>query len=338
MTALQQYQRLESPGLWRSAPEAQRREVIVAFGDATLVISDHRSARALAHWSLPALIRLNPGATPALFTPGAEAAEELELDDAAMIAAIDTVQAALVRRRPRPGRLRGRIGLALAVLAAGLGVFWLPGALISRAAAVAPPAKRAEIGRAVLDDLAKLTGAPCTGPGSAAVLQKLAAGLLGGGEIVLAPHAPAGALRLPGRIVVLGMPLVQGYDTPEVAAGHILAAHLGADLQDPLRALLGWAGIGAAFRLVTTGALPAETLAGYGEQLLRSPPPPPGAAVLLASFARAGIAAAPYAGSHDPPLADAAALIKGDPFRGDAPRTPLLTDGEWVTLQGACQQ
>ena len=61
MTALKKYQKLESPGLWRDAPEAQRREVVVAFGEASLVLSDPRTGSALSHWSLAAVHRLNPG-------------------------------------------------------------------------------------------------------------------------------------------------------------------------------------------------------------------------------------------------------------------------------------
>ena len=49
MTALTEFQRLECTGLWREAPEAQKREVIVSFGDATLVLSEARSQRALTH-------------------------------------------------------------------------------------------------------------------------------------------------------------------------------------------------------------------------------------------------------------------------------------------------
>ena len=41
MTALKQYQRLESVGVWRPDPEAQRRNVTVSFGDASLAISDN---------------------------------------------------------------------------------------------------------------------------------------------------------------------------------------------------------------------------------------------------------------------------------------------------------
>ncbi|MCB2149812.1 MAG: hypothetical protein KDE06_00400, partial [Rhodobacteraceae bacterium] len=100
MTALPEYQRLESTGLWRASPDGQRREVLVVFGDATLVISDTRTAAALAHWSLPAVIRLNPGKRPALFAPGAEAGEELEIEDATMIAAIGKVHRLIEARRP----------------------------------------------------------------------------------------------------------------------------------------------------------------------------------------------------------------------------------------------
>ena len=76
MTALREYQRLECPGLWREMPEAQRRDVIVTFGDATIVLRESPSERALTHWSLPAVVRLNPGRMPALFAPGPGAAEE----------------------------------------------------------------------------------------------------------------------------------------------------------------------------------------------------------------------------------------------------------------------
>jgi len=70
MTALKKYERLESPGLWRDTPGGQRREVIVAFREATLVLSDPRTDSPLSHWSLPAVERLNTGALPALYGPG----------------------------------------------------------------------------------------------------------------------------------------------------------------------------------------------------------------------------------------------------------------------------
>src|SRR5690606_10694329 len=90
MTALTKYQKLECTGLWRDAPDAQRREVVVNFGEASLTMSDPRSELALSHWSLPAVERMNPGEMPALYAPGPEADETLELDDPDMIAALET--------------------------------------------------------------------------------------------------------------------------------------------------------------------------------------------------------------------------------------------------------
>ena len=83
MTALEKYVRLESTGLWRPAPGAQRIEVTVSFGDATLVFYD-AAGRPLSHWSLPAVVRLDTGGGPALYAPDSEASETLEIEDELM--------------------------------------------------------------------------------------------------------------------------------------------------------------------------------------------------------------------------------------------------------------
>ena len=125
MTALSQYQRLECPGVWTPEPGARRINVIVSFGNSSLVISDGNN-RALSHWSLAATERVNPDESPAFYSPTAEASELLEIDDDTMIEAIETVRRAVNRTRPVRGRLRvlGLVGSAAAGLA--LGVFWLP--------------------------------------------------------------------------------------------------------------------------------------------------------------------------------------------------------------------
>ena len=103
MTALDRYVRLESDALWRAAPDAQRRDVLIAFGDATLVISD-QAGRPLAHWSLPALIRQNPDKNPAVYVPDEDGSELLEISDATMIDAIEEVRKALAKAQPHPGK------------------------------------------------------------------------------------------------------------------------------------------------------------------------------------------------------------------------------------------
>ncbi|RMD48100.1 MAG: hypothetical protein D6832_04585, partial [Alphaproteobacteria bacterium] len=113
MTALPEYERLESVGLWRPAPGEQRREVYVSFGDESLILRD-RAETPLAHWSLAAVERRNPGAMPAVFSPGPDSGETLEIEDELMAGAIAKVQRLIRRRRTAPTRRR------LAALALGL--------------------------------------------------------------------------------------------------------------------------------------------------------------------------------------------------------------------------
>lgn len=338
MTALREYQRLESPGLWREAPESQRREVIVAFGDATLVLSDSRSARALAHWSLPAVVRLNPGGMPALYAPGPEAGETLEIEDETMVSALEKVHVLIEARRPHPGRLRSwLLGGALAAVLA-LGLFWMPDALVTHTASVVPFAKRQEIGRMVLADVARLAGSPCAAPQGARALERLRARLMGGnpGQIVVLRAGLAGAAHVPGQIVLLGRPLIEEHDTAEVAAGHVLAELQRAEASDPLLRLLHWAGFVPTFRLLTTGDLPPDAVAGYAETLLTADPAPAAPEALIARFAAAGVRSGPYAYALDPSGETVLALIEADPFAATPPPAPALSDGDWVALQGIC--
>ncbi|MBZ4022724.1 hypothetical protein CKO11_09665 [Rhodobacter sp. TJ_12] len=340
MTALPQYERLEAPGLWRETPQAQRREVIVSFGDTSLVIADDRSATALTHWSLAALVRRNPGGRPAVFAPSEEPGEDLEIDDETMVEAIEKVQAALEARRPHPGRLR-RIGWISAVAALAVGtVIWLPGALIDQAARVVPMAKRADIGRMMLADLERSTGVACHSTEGDKALEILAERLDGVAEIAVLPRALTGARILAGGVVALGQDTLIGPDTPEVAAGAILTAQFAQAGEMPVHALLDWAGAGAAFSLLTTGDLPARQIAGYGAALLATPVAPPTKQAkmdqLLAAFKAAGVASSPYAYALDPTGETVLGLIEADPFRGAPAPQPVLADAEWLALKDIC--
>ena len=137
--------------------------MFVTLGDATLVIRDSADV-AQAHWSLPAVTRLNPGERPALYTPDVEVEEMLEIDDETMIDAIKTVQRAVGRSRPKPGRLRRSVLLVTLASVIGLGAFWLPKALVQHTAEILPAATRADIGLRLLVALEPLTGRPCTTP------------------------------------------------------------------------------------------------------------------------------------------------------------------------------
>lgn len=337
MTALKKYQRLESPGLWRETPASQRREVVVAFRDATLVMSDPRTEQPLSHWSLPAIQRANPGEMPAIFVPAPGDDESLEIDDATMIAAIEQVRAAVNRGKPRPGRLRGSLlgSALLAVLVVGL--FVLPDALVRHTASVLPAPARLALGTAALADVARLTGTPCSTPLGARSLGLLSERLFGqGGPALLVLRdgltAPA---RLPGPFVLLPRATIETARSPEAVAGYILADGQRAALEDPILPLLRHAGNFATLRLLATGSMTDGALDGYGEALLRATPAPVADEPLLAAFRTADVASTDYAFALDPTGESTLTLVEADPFRGTSPR-PLLAEADWIALQAIC--
>ena len=325
-------------GLWRPEAEAQRREVAVSFGEASLVISDGKSGTALTHWSLPAVQRLNPGALPALYAPAADGAETLEIEDATMIAALEQVSTAIARQRARPGRLRLALRVAMAALVAGLGLFWLPQAMVRHTATVIPPSKRAEIGRLVLAEMVPRTGTPCNQPEGIAALSALRDRVLGkgNGELVVLPDGIDATSRLPGQVILLSQSLIEAQDNPDIVAGFIIAEALRAKLADPMVHLLQSVGLRATFTLLTTGDLPVGALTGYGAELLADGRRTVEDSALLDQFQALGIPSTPYALAIDPTGATTKALIDGDPFAKTPASLPVLADGDWVTLQGIC--
>lgn len=337
MTALTQYQRLESSGLWRSAGSAQRREVVVAFGDATLVIADS-AGRALTHWSLPALIRLNPGEIPARFSPDEDGTETLEIEDELMIGAIEKIRVSIERRRPRPGRLRNWIIGAVILAMAGLGVFWVPDALIRQTLRAVPQAKRIEIGATLLGHIQRLTGPACRSAVGLAALDRLSARVLGPDrryQIVVVPDGLPQALALPGGIFILERSQILDADDPAVTAGYLLAAVARLGGSDPLQDILTQSGLTATMRLLATGDLPEAALQTHAADMLSVSAERPDDEALLAAFAAAEIPSGPYAWALDVTGESTLGLIEADPMAGRQ-GAPILSDRDWVALQGIC--
>lgn len=340
MTALTKYQRLECTGLWRLTPSAQLREVVVGLRETTLVFADPRTEMALSHWSLPSVERVNPGESPAIFTPGRTdeggPSETIELEDPDMIAALEVVHTTLIRRRPRPGRLRGgAVALGAGVAALGL-LIWLPGAMISHTASVLPTATRVQIGKMALADAQRLTGSPCAEPlGSRAangLAQRLAG--FGVGEIDVVRDGAQEVTVLPGGIVLLANSLLTASEDPEPVIGRILAAVVAAAASDPAVPLLHHAGLIATTRLLTSGVLPEGSVDGYAEAAL-STTATPATEPLLEAFKTLGLASTPYAKAVDPSGETSLPLIEGDPFQGRSP-SPVISDNDWISLQGIC--
>ena len=335
MVALTKYARLEGAALWRAHPDDQRREVIVSIGDATLVISDMQD-RAITHWSLAAVVRANPGKRPAIFHPDGDAGETLEFaeDEAHMIDSIEKLRRAIDRSRPKPGRLRWAGVLVSVGLVAALAFLWLPGALVSHTMKVVPQVKRAEIGAALSDRLQRMTGPACTAPAGFAALRKLRA-RLGTGPLQVVPDAIDSSLALPGGTILLDRALVEDFEEPDVVAGYVLAAEVGARADDPLRQMLERVGTLANFQLLTTGEFRSDTLDRYAQVLLTDARPPAPTDALLQAFEARDIRSTAYAYARDVTGETVLPLIEGDPMAGREP-VMVLSDADWLRLQNIC--
>lgn len=336
MTALNAYAKLEAPGLWRAAAEAQRRNVVVSLGEASLTIFD-QSDTALTHWSLAAVERLNPKEMPAVYAPGIGTDEALEIGDETMVGAIEKVRNVVARRKPHHGRLRLAImGGALALVLA-LGVFWLPDALIRHTVSVVPPVARAAIGAQVLTGVVELTGPNCVANGSERALETLALRVFDTDNLTLVvlPNGVATTAHLPGRKILMGRALVEDYETAEPAAGFLLAEVARIRAEDPLLAILRRAGPLAAFRLLTTGRLPDAVYKAEVTALLKARPKPVSADVVLPLFRGAEVSSRPYAMALDVSGESVLSLVEGDPFPSGTP-VPVLSDGDWLRLQAIC--
>ncbi len=90
MTAIDKYIRLEALGNWKETPDADPREVVLSFGDATLLLSD-MSENLLAHWALAGMQRVSYRDGVALYTLDSQGYETLEVTDKDMIEAIAKV-------------------------------------------------------------------------------------------------------------------------------------------------------------------------------------------------------------------------------------------------------
>lgn len=336
MTALRKYQRLECGGLWRETPQDQRREVLVRFGEATLVLSDPKSGTAISHWSLPAIERVNKGEEPPVFAPGPEASESLELTDPDMIAALGAVRHAVQAATAKPGRLRGVLLAGAATAVVLVGILWLPGALVRHTASVVPLAQRADIGQRALDDLTRVTGAACKNQLGLQALAALSERVFGPVDTPILYVLPEGVeqpLHLPGDVIILPRRLIEQANGPEAAAGAALVERLRSRTRDPIVPLLEYTGLRATVQLLTTAELPDSALAGYGEALLRSAPAAMPQTSVLSAFEAAQVPATPYALAVTPDTNGD--LATNDPYRGLAP-SPLISDESWIALQGIC--
>ncbi len=252
MTALDRYIRLEATGQWRERQDAPGREVLVSFGNATLIISDFDEAP-LTHWALAAVTHVAEG-PPALYAPGGDGTETLEISDPQMIEAIAEVARAARAAAPIPPHRRGWLARRWPVIVALALVFVLaatqgPDLLRQRALALISPTQAELISTRLLDRLP----ARCnTLQGDAAIARFTAPLGLDRPAQALAWEFPP-ATRLPdGTILVAGLYLA-GEPEAARAYGSIVAA-----ASAPSPALNGWIAdlpLGDLLRFLMTGTL-----------------------------------------------------------------------------------
>ena len=337
MTALTQYDRIEASALWRESAQDQRREVILSLGDATLIITD-RQERPLAHWSLAAVRRQNPGALPAIFSPDGDSDEIIELDasEQFMIDAIDKICAVIERRRPKPGRLRtvSFVGVLSAVFLILL--LWMPFAVRDYTLRVLPAVTRAEIGVQIAKLMTPYTGAQCFSPIANPAQMVLQSRILDPSETIrVMPQGVQNVAALPGGIFLIDRRLVEDFEDPDVVAGFLLAEKTRVSTIDPMQDVLSSAGILATFRLLTTGEIDDDALADYARERLSQAPDAPEADAVINAFLQRNISLLPYAEALDITGETTLHLIEADALRTETPR-PSLSDTAWVSLQGIC--
>lgn len=338
MTALSEYERLESTGLWRETPDAQRREVIVSFGNDTVVLSDQND-NALTHWALSAIKRLNPDKTTATYSPDSDATETLEIVDEIMIGALEKTLLKIKRQQPRPGRLRWLLLTGFAAAIAALAIFWLPDALVRQTISVVPEAKRLEIGRVLLSNIRRISGQACSSEAGNHALKSLGKRITQDrdAKLLILPAGVTKSSHLPGGYILLNRSLVEDFEEPDVVAAYVLGEHIRANNLDPLDPMLRAIGLRRTFTFLTTGEVSTDALKTYAEQLLTSPSAQIDTEQYLAGFKAANLRSSPYAYAEDQTGETTIDLIEADPFANAAPPA-LMTDGEWISLQRICEE
>ncbi|MBT8459442.1 MAG: hypothetical protein KJN60_07240 [Boseongicola sp.] len=335
MTVLAKYQRLESEGIWRADEDAQRRDIIVSIGEATLTLTDLNEV-ALTHWSLPAIRRQNPGTRPAIYAPGDDTTETLEIADDEMVDAVEKVLRAVRKQGRHPGRLRTLIygGISLAILV--LTVFWLPGALSRYAASIIPEASRDSIGLRIATDIERLTGAHCEEPVARAALDRLTLRLFPNAtpNVLILPSALETTQHLPGGTILVSHKLVEDFETVDVLAGFLLAENLRRTSYDPFERLLRDAGPTAVLGLLTTGNMSEDDLRAHAESLIVATPASLDPSQLASQFLETEIKPDDYTVAVSP----SAETVKAfEIASAQISAAPLLTDSEWIALQQICE-
>ncbi len=256
MTALEQFIRLEAQGRWREGPQDPWREVVVSFGNASLVLSDFND-HPLTHWSLAAVEIAETNGATTRYTADPGSGEVLELTDAEMIQAIATVTATIrIRNEPkRRSGLRVPLLLTLVLLAAGAAALWGPNLLRARALALVSPEQARLISVGIRDALAT---PPCDAPDGTRALALISGRL--GVEVVVMPWEGPPVAALPDGTVLLSRQTIEAAPSAQQVASWVALGQSLAPQNTPLAHWLADRSLPDILRFLTSGQIePRDT-------------------------------------------------------------------------------
>ena len=337
MTALDKYQRIEALGLWRNDSASQRKDVFISIGETTLLISDMQE-RPLAHWSLAAIERANPGKFPAIYHPDGGQEESLELNSSEgdMIDAIEKLRSVIARRRPHPGRLRTGIFLGIFSIVFLTLIFWMPLAVRNYTAEILPEVTHIEIGNKLFEHLKRVTGPTCEADFSKTSLKNLSERLFTEKtSIFIVPDGIKTTINLPGNILLANRNLVEDFEDPDVLAGFLIVEKLRSQTYNPIEELLQNISLISTFRLLTTGLINDETLMDYADYLVTKPQEFIQSQEIIKAFHDSKLSLLPFAKAIDITGEGSLELIEADEIR-KSPVETSLPDASWVSLQNIC--
>lgn len=330
MTALDKYVRLEALGQWREARHAPPREVVVSFGDATLLLTD-LAERPLGHWALAgvAAVGRDDGATVYAMTRDGD--ETLTISDADMVEAIAAVSQAHRMARPRVAAAPARRWWPLAALAAiaALALALLPPLVRAQAARMVPPEAVEEFGDRMLLQIMATRGPLCPDPDGGRALAALVGRVAGDARprVRALSLGAAPAALLPGPTVVLGSEALARAEDPAEIAGWVALALARDDMKPGATRLMDAVGPVASLRYVLTGQLSEAALGKAIDDALAPPAP----LEIEAAFERLRGAGLPTA-----PFADGLRRAGLEAPPASAEGRAALSDRDWVALQGLC--
>jgi hypothetical protein len=331
MTAIKEFERLEALGLWRETANAQRREVVISFGDSTLILSDINNSP-LAHWSLAAIEYKGSAENGSIFSVDDLGEETLEIDDSTMIAAIGKVRASIDATRPHPGRLRWFISAITLLLFLGVTIFWLPNALTKYAASIVPESKSVQIGDSLIKSIQKTTGSICSTPSGERALRRFEDRVIGApsNRVRILEMGTRPSVHLPGGNILLNHRLTTQSSDANLLAGYAIMERAAEDEKTPLLDLFNFIGIRKTLGFLGTGGIGNADLEAFADWRLFGPHSDPSMHTMLELFTLAKVPFSAYA-TH----AKNDELLRAQDLSPEQ-YDPILSDNDWISLQEIC--